>query len=78
MVNPPRVSAGELQVLDSFFFHKTQVIAMVIHQMLGLSSRLQRFLPNFLHFPSQLSLYPLLSVELEWYFRLVLYIYIYI
>ena len=42
----------------------------------GLSFRLQHILFNFLDFPFPLSLYPLLSVESVWYFRLALYIYI--
>ena len=41
---------------------------------LGLSSRLQRFLSNFLNSPFRFSLYHSVSVELEGYFRLALYI----
>ena len=39
-----------------------------------LSSKLQRFLSNFLLFPFRFSLYPFLLVGSERYFRLVLYI----
>ena len=78
MINIPlnnKLGLGRVSIQVWWFFFKLHVTNLHFrYWWSGLSSRLRRFSSTFLHFLFRFSLYPLLLIRLERYFRLVLYI----